>query len=215
MDIPIATLVTTTIQTSNEADSERSHQMLSNTYLWFWLVRAGTIIWFGLQFGNCCLSGCQDVSSLSVASTMSSKSSDSVSKRISWQLSCGFRGLSIFYVLQKLSSKEKITILVFRQKLFFTKINESPQKSRYAEKNPLFGHINSVFRRAKTASETSGVKNPTFWGRTSLYKKNLSQPSSRERYPAAYSQVSQTRPFFVKYARFCFGPKYTSSWQAR
>ena len=119
MDIPIVPLVTTMIQTSNEADSERSDQMLSNAYLWLWLVRAGSNIWFGLQFGNCCLSGRQDVSSLSVASTMSSKSSDSVSKRISWQLSCGFQGLSIFYVLQKLSSKEKITILVFRQKLFF------------------------------------------------------------------------------------------------
>ena len=126
MDIPIVPLVTTTIETSNEADSERSHQMLSNAYLWLWLVRAGTIIWFGLQFGNCCLSGCQDVSSLSVASTMSSKSSDSVSKRMSWELSRGFRGLSIFHVLQKLSSKEKITILVFRQKLFF---NENKWKS--------------------------------------------------------------------------------------
>ena len=119
MDIPIVPLVTTMIQTSNEADSERSDQMLSNAYLWLWLVRAGSNIWFGLQFGNCCLSGCQDVSSLSVASTMSSKSSDSVSKRISWQLSRGFWGLSIFHVHQKLSSKEKITILVFRQKLFF------------------------------------------------------------------------------------------------
>ena len=83
MDIPIVPLVTTMIQTSNEADSERSDQMLSNAYLWLWLVRAGSNIWFGLQFGNCCLSGRQDVSSLSMASTMSSKSSDSVSKRIS------------------------------------------------------------------------------------------------------------------------------------
>ena len=118
-DIPIVLLVTTKIQTSNTVDSKRSHQMRSNASLWLWLVRAGSIIWFGLQFGNCCLSGRQDVSVLSVASTMSSKSSDSVSERKSWELSCSFRGLSIFYVLQKLSSKEKITILVFRQKLFF------------------------------------------------------------------------------------------------
>ena len=103
-DIPIVLLVTTKIQTSNTVDSKRSHQMRSNASLWLWLVRAGSIIWFGLQFGNCCLSGRQDVSVLSVASTMSSKSSDSVSERKSWELSCGFRGLSIFYVLQKLSN---------------------------------------------------------------------------------------------------------------
>jgi hypothetical protein len=58
--------------------------------------------------------------------------------------------------------KKKSRFWFFDKSFFFTKINESPRKARYPEKNPLFGHINSVFRRAKTAIETSGVKNPTF-----------------------------------------------------
>ena len=72
--------------------------------------------------------------------------------------------------------KKKSRFWFFDKSSFSTKINESPRKSRYTEKNPLFGHINSIFRRAKTAIETRGVKNPTFWVRTSLYKKKWLVP---------------------------------------
>ena len=136
MDVAIIPLVTMIIQTLKQADSERSHQMLSNVYFWFWLVRPGSIVWFGLQFGNCCFSGRKDVLMISMAPIMSCKSSDVFPKGYleSYHVVLGDFRYSMSFEGYRQKRKSRFCFLTL---VYFYIHKWKHQKSLDAEKNPI------------------------------------------------------------------------------